>query len=81
MAKQNKKDPTKKEMMSMIFTLEQRVLTLHMFMDAMSNEFAQYLMYKDDTDGYKQFKEKYEEKEEPIKEWGKLEKVSIKEIW
>ena len=81
MAKQNKKDPTKKEMMSMIFTLEQRVLTLHMFMDAMSNEFAQYLMYKYDTDGYKEFKEKYEEKEEPIKEWGKLEKVSIKEIW
>ena len=68
MAKQNKKDPTKKEMMSMIFTLEQRVLTLHMFMDAMSNEFAQYLMYKDDTDGYKEFKEKYEQKEEPIKE-------------
>ena len=81
MSKQNKKDPTKKEMLSMIFALEQRLLTLHMFMDAMSAEFGQYLMYKDDTDGYKEFKERYEEKEEPIKEWSRFEEISIKKVW
>ena len=61
--KQNKKDPTKKEMMAMIYALEQRLLTLHMFLDAMSAEFLKYILFKKDTDKFKKFKEKYEEKE------------------
>tara|TARA_R100001594_G_scaffold49629_1_gene82612 strand:- start:2148 stop:2345 length:198 start_codon:yes stop_codon:yes gene_type:complete len=59
--KQNKKSPTKKETMEMILALEQRVLTLQMFMDAMSNEFYNYLLYKDDVEGFKAFKEQFNE--------------------
>ena len=62
--KQNKKDPTKKEMMSMIYALEQRLLTLHMFLDAMSAEFGKYLLFKKDTDKFDKFKKKYEEKKD-----------------
>ena len=70
MAKQNKKDPTKKEMMSMIYALEQRVLTLHMFLDAMSAEFGKYLLFNGDAEKFKEFKEKYEEKEDKEKDNG-----------
>ena len=38
--------PSKKEMMSMILALEQRLLTLHMFLDAMSAEFGKYIEFK-----------------------------------
>ena len=61
--KQSKKDPTKKEMMAMIMALEQRILTLHMFLDAMSAEFGKYLLFNRDSKKFKDFKEKYEEKE------------------
>ena len=56
-----KKSPNKKETMEMILALEQRVLTLQMFMDAMSNEFYNYLLYKDDVEGFKAFKEQFNE--------------------
>ena len=60
--KQNKKDPTKKEMMAMIFALEQRLLTLHTFLDAMSGEFGKYILFKQDSEEFQAFNEKYEEK-------------------
>ena len=61
--KQNKKDPTKKEMMAMIYALEQRLLTLHVFLDAMSAEFGKYIEFKKDTPKFKKYKEKLEGKE------------------
>ena len=62
--KQNKKSPNKKEMMDMILALEQRVLTLQMFMDAMSKEFRDYLTFKKELDVYRAYKEKLQQKEE-----------------
>ena len=59
-----KKSPTKKETMDMILALEQRVLTLQMFMDAMSKEFLDYLTFKKELDVYKTYKEKLQQKEE-----------------
>ena len=59
-----KKSPTKKEMMDMILALEQRVLTLQMFMDAMSKEFRDYLKFKKELDVYRAYKEKLQQKEE-----------------
>ena len=59
-----KKAPTKKEMMDMILALEQRVLTLQMFMDAMSKEFRDYLTFKNEIDVYRAYKEKLQQKEE-----------------
>ena len=61
--------PNKKEMMSMILALEQRLLTLHMFLDAMSAEFGKYLLFKKDTDKFNKFKKKYEEKEDKKNGW------------
>ena len=58
-----KKSPTKKETMDMILALEQRVLTLHMFLDSMSQEFHKYLTFKDDLEGFKAFKDKYNDEE------------------
>ena len=62
--KQNKISPTKKETMQMIIALEQRVLTLQMFLDAMSQEFQKYLTFNDHTDAFKAFKEKYNEEKD-----------------
>lgn len=57
--KQNKQSATKKETMQMIIALEQRVLTLQMFLDSMSQEFQKYLTFKDDVEKFRAFKEKY----------------------
>ena len=62
--KRNQPKPTSKDMYRMILELEQRVLTLHMFMDAMSQEFKTYLTFKDDLDDFKSFKDKYNEDKE-----------------
>ena len=62
--KQNKKSPTKKESMDMILALEQRVLTLQIFLDAMSKEFLDYLTFKKEVDIFKTYKEKLQQKEE-----------------
>ena len=62
--KQNKKSPTKKEMLDMILALEQRVLTLQIFLDAMSKEFLDYLTFKKEVDIFKTYKEKLQQKEE-----------------
>ena len=62
--KQNKQAPTKKETMQMIIALEQRVLTLQMFLDSMSQEFQKYLTFKDDIEEFKAFKEKYNDEGE-----------------
>ncbi len=59
--KRNQPKPTSKDMFKMILQLEQRLLTLHMFLDAMSAEFEKYLKFKDDTDDFKSFKDKYNE--------------------
>ncbi len=62
--KRNQPKPTSKDMFKMILQLEQRLLTLHMFLDAMSAEFEKYLKFKDDTDDFKSFKDKYNEDKE-----------------
>ena len=64
MAKQNKQSPSKKEMIEMIIALEQRVLTLQMFLDAMSQEFQKYITFNDHLDAFKEFKNKYNEDNE-----------------
>ena len=63
MAKQTKKEPTKKEMKMMIYQMGERVMTLQMFLDSMSKEFEKYLLFKGDTFDFKQFKDKYNEEE------------------
>ena len=62
--KRNQPKPTSKDMFKMILQLAQRLLTLHMFLDAMSAEFEKYLKFKDDTDDFKSFKDKYNEDKE-----------------
>ena len=47
----------------MILALEQRVLTLQMFLDSMSKEFFDYLTFKNEIDVFKKWKEKLEIKE------------------
>ena len=61
--KKNQPSPTKKEQMNMILALEQRVLTLQMFLDSMSKEFFDYLTFKNEIDVFKKWKEKLEIKE------------------
>ena len=61
--KKNQATPSRKDQMKMILALEQRVLTLQMFMDAMSKEFLDYLTFKNEIDVFKKWKEKLEIKE------------------
>ena len=63
MAKQSKKEPTKKELKIMIYQMGERIMTLQMFLDSMSKEFEKYLLFKGDTFEFKDFKNKYNEEE------------------
>ena len=70
MAKQSKKEPTKKELKIMIYQMGERIMTLQMFLDSMSKEFEKYLLFKGDTVEFDKFKKKYEEKENKEKKDG-----------
>tara|TARA_R100000700_G_scaffold28983_1_gene35814 strand:+ start:269 stop:481 length:213 start_codon:yes stop_codon:yes gene_type:complete len=70
MAKQSKKEPTKKELKIMIYQMGERIMTLQMFLDSMSTEFGKYLLFKGDTVEFDKFKKKYEEKENKEKKDG-----------
>ena len=61
--KKKQPNPNKKEMMDMILALEQRVLTLQLFLDAMSKEFFDYLIFKKELEVFKTYKEKLQIKE------------------
>lgn len=64
MAKQAKKEVTKKDMLKIMHELNARVMTLQSFLDAMSSEFGKYLLFKGDSIEFKDFKNKYQEPEE-----------------
>ena len=66
MAKQPKKEITKKDMLKIMHELNARVMTLQGFLDAMSTEFQKYLLFKGDSVEFNNFKSKYSETKEKV---------------
>ena len=69
MAKQNRKEPTKKDILKIMHELNARVMSLQAFLDAMSTEFGKYLLFKGDSVEFKNFKDKYQEPQEKTDAW------------